>query len=108
MEDSDGKNISGEEVRARMKRKKRSCTICIRKESHSCLKSLFTPTSLFYHKPFYQEDVKSPSRLTERHPQDTAVTMTTDVAKSWSLLGNFCVISLKWVEEELKRTEYSL
>lgn len=43
-EDSDGKNIDKEEVRARMKRKKRSCVICIRKESCSCLE--FVPMRL--------------------------------------------------------------
>lgn len=46
--------------------------------------------------------------LTEQHPQGGAVTMTANVDKSWSLLRNLCVISLKWAKEELKCTEYLL
>lgn len=52
--------------------------------------------------PPYQPNVNRQSWLMEQRPQDTAITMTTDADKSWSLLRNFCVSSLKWVEKELK------
>lgn len=55
------------------------------KAPHAPVYSSFTSTSSLFHKPPYQEDVNRQSWLTEQRPQDAAVTMTTDVAKSWSL-----------------------
>lgn len=107
-ENGDGKDIDGEGARARMKRGKKSCIILTRRDSRFCLKSFFTSTSPFFHKPPYREDVNQQSWLTEQRPQDTAVSMTTDVNKSWSLWRNFCVSSLKWTEEELKCTKHLL
>lgn len=68
-----------------MKRKQRSCIIFIRKNPHALVYSSFTPTTSSFRKPPYQEAVSRQSWLKEQQPQDAAVTMTTDVAKSWSL-----------------------
>lgn len=57
-----------------------------KKKTHALVSSSFpSTTSSSSRKPPYQEDVHGQYWLTEQRPEDAAVTMTTDVAQSWSL-----------------------